>query len=173
MKIEKGTKDNIEEIESLYNDLNDYLDSHINYPGWKKGVYPVKETAINGIQEGNLYVIRDGNHIAGTVILRHKQELGYSKANWKINLDYEEIMVIYTFAVHPTYLKKGIGKRLMDFIIKYCKEMDIKAIRLDVYEKNRPAIKLYRKYGFEYIDTIDLGYSEYGLDKFELYQKLL
>ncbi|MGE7115055.1 hypothetical protein [Lysinibacillus sp. NPDC047702] len=36
MKTEKGTKYNIEEIEPLYNDLNDYLDSHINYPGWKK-----------------------------------------------------------------------------------------------------------------------------------------
>ena len=173
MKIKKGTKYNIEEIESLYNDLNDYLDSHINYPGWKKGIYPVKETAINGIQEGNLYVIRDSNRIVGTVILRHEQELGYSKANWNINLDYEDILVIYTFAVHPKYLKKGIGKRLMDFIIQYSEEMNIKAIRLDVYEKNKPAIKLYKKYGFEYIDTIDLGYSEYGLDKFELYQKLL
>nr|WP_276207740.1 GNAT family N-acetyltransferase [Lysinibacillus sp. KCTC 33748] len=90
-----------------------------------------------------------------------------------MDLDYKDILVIYTFAVHPTYLKKGIGKRLMDFIIQYSKEMNIKAIRLDVYEKNKPAIKLYRKYGFEYIDTIDLGYSEYGLDNFELYQKIL
>ncbi len=46
-------------------------------------------------------------------------------------------------------------------------------IRLDVYEKNQPAINLYRKYDFAYIDTVDLGYSEYGLENFELYQKLL
>ncbi|WP_337982970.1 hypothetical protein [Lysinibacillus sp. C5.1] len=72
MKIEKGTNCHIEEIESLYNELNDYLDAHINYPGWKKGIYPIKETAIKGIQEGNLYVLKDGNHIAGTVILRRE-----------------------------------------------------------------------------------------------------
>ncbi|MEK5330820.1 MULTISPECIES: GNAT family N-acetyltransferase [unclassified Lysinibacillus] len=173
MKIEKGTENNIGEIESLYNDLNDYLDAHINYPGWKKGVYPIKETAVHGIQEGNLYVMKDGEHIVGTVILRHEQEAAYSKANWYHDFDDEEILVINTFAVHPTYLNKGIGTRLMDFIIQHSKEMNIKAIRLDVYEKNKPAIKLYRKYGFEYIDAIDLGYSKYGLDKFELYQKLL
>ncbi|SKB37162.1 hypothetical protein SAMN06295926_10228 [Lysinibacillus sp. AC-3] len=74
MKIEKGTKYNTVEIESLYNDLNDYLDSHINYPGWKKVVYPVKETAINGVQEGNLYVIRDAKQIVGTVILRQNKD---------------------------------------------------------------------------------------------------
>ncbi|MFJ7649406.1 GNAT family N-acetyltransferase [Lysinibacillus sp. NPDC097279] len=173
MRIEKGTEHNLEEIESLYNDLNDYLETHINYPGWKKGVYPIKETAQNGIQEGNLYVMQDGDHIVGTVILRHEQEAAYSTANWHNNFDDEDILVVNTFAVHPTYLNKGLGTKLMDFIIQHSKEMNIKAIRLDVYEKNKPAIKLYRKYGFDYIDTIDLGYSKYGLDKFELYQKLL
>ncbi|AHN23685.1 MULTISPECIES: GNAT family N-acetyltransferase [Lysinibacillus] len=173
MTMEKGTNCHIEEIESLYNELNDYLDAHINYPGWKKGIYPIKETAIKGIQEGNLYVLKDGSHIAGTVILRREQEVAYSKVDWKIHLAPEDILVIHTFAVHPAYLKKGIGTKIMDFIIEHSKAMNIKAIRLDVYEKNQPAINLYKKYDFAYIDTVDLGYSEYGLEKFELYQKLL
>ena len=63
----------------------------------EKGIYPVKETAINGIQEVNLFVIRNSNRIVGTIILRHEQELGYSKANWNINLDYEDILVIYFY----------------------------------------------------------------------------
>ncbi|WP_337982969.1 GNAT family N-acetyltransferase [Lysinibacillus sp. C5.1] len=99
--------------------------------------------------------------------------MAYSKVDWKIHLDAEDILVIHTFAVHPAYLKKGIGTKIMDFIIEHSKAMNIKAIRLDVYEKNQPAINLYKKYDFAYIDTVDLGYSEYGLEKFELYQKLL
>lgn len=47
----------------------------------EKGIYPIKETAIKGIQEGNLYVMKDGNHIAGTVILRREQEMAYSKVD--------------------------------------------------------------------------------------------
>ena len=34
--------------------------------------------------------------------------------------------------------------------------------KLDVYEKNEPAIRLYQKCGFQYIDTVDLGYGKYG-----------
>ena len=49
----------------------------------------------------------------------------------------------------------------------YCKKL------LDVYEKNAPAIRLYEKFGFCYIDTVDLGYSDYGLEKFKLYQRIL
>lgn len=61
----------------------------------------------------------------------------------------------------------------MDFIIQHSQDMKLKAIRLDVYENNKPAIQLYTKYGFQYVDTIDLGYGKYGLNNFELYQKLL
>ena len=48
----------------------------------------------------------------------------------------------------------------MEFALEQSREEKIKAIRLDVYEKNTPAISLYRKYGFRYIDTVDLGYGE-------------
>ena len=173
MEIVKGTVNDIEELEHLYNDLNDYLALHTNYPGWIKGIYPVKETAVLGIEEKNLYVIRTEKGIAGSVIINNIPESGYANVDWGIDLDYKNIHVIHTLTVHPEYLKKGIGKKLMEFIVKYSEELQIKAIRLDVFEKNMPAISLYKKYGFQYIDTVDLGYGKYGLDRFELYQKLL
>ena len=40
MLIRKGTPEDLEELTSLYDDLNDYLEAHINYPGWKKGGLP-------------------------------------------------------------------------------------------------------------------------------------
>ena len=55
----------------------------------------------------------------------------------------------------------------------YAAGQGMKAVRLDVYEKNTPAVRLYEKLGFQYVDTVDLGYSEYGLDRFRLYQHLL
>lgn len=61
----------------------------------------------------------------------------------------------------------------MGFILEYGKENNIKAIRLDVFEKNKPAINLYKQYGFQFIDKVDLGYGHYGLEYFELYQKIL
>ena len=34
--IEPGTSTDIDELEKLYNELNDYLAATINYPGWIK-----------------------------------------------------------------------------------------------------------------------------------------
>lgn len=42
IKISKGSMENLEEIELLYNDLIDHLNEGTNYPGWAKDVYPTK-----------------------------------------------------------------------------------------------------------------------------------
>lgn len=43
--IRSATASDIDAIEYLYNDLNDYLATHENYPRWKKGIYPIREDA--------------------------------------------------------------------------------------------------------------------------------
>lgn len=171
--IDRGKISDIDELELLYNDLNYYFECHTNYPGWKKGIYPVRQTAADGIECGGLFVARIENRIVGTVILRHEPEPAYSQADWHVDLSYDDILVVHTLAVHPLFLKRGVGKKLMGFILEYGKENNIKAIRLDVYEKNKPAINLYKQYGFQFIDKVDLGYGHYGLEYFELYQKIL
>lgn len=171
--IEKGTEFDIDAIAQLYDDLNDFLAGSINYPGWKKGVYPTREDAIHGFANGSLYVAKVAGKIVGSIILSHEPEPAYHKATWKIDVDYADIFVVHTFAVHPDYLKNGIGTVLMNFAVQHGIQEHIKSIRLDVYEKNEPAIRLYEKCGFEYIGTVDLGLGDYGLDHFKLYEKLL
>ena len=173
MLIRKGTPEDLEELTSLYDDLNDYLEAHINYPGWKKGVYPTREDAAAGIAEGSLFVAVDGGRIVGTFILRHKPEEGYALADWGNQPDYREILVLYTFAVHPRFLRRGIGREMLAFIRTYAARENMNALRLDVFENNLPAIRLYEQMGFSYVATVDLGYGMYGLDRFRLYQQLL
>lgn len=49
-----------------------------------------------------------------------------------------------------------------------------KGMTLDAYESNMPAIRLYEKNGFNYVDTVDLGIVEtYGLKWFRLYEKVI
>ncbi len=73
-KIEIGTMNVVDEIEKIYNALNDYLQLGVNYPSWLKGIYPVSETAEMGIKEKNLFILKIENKIAGSIILNHKQE---------------------------------------------------------------------------------------------------
>ena len=171
--LERGYAKDLDGLEQLYNDLTDHLSSSVNYPGWLKGIYPVRQTASDGISEGNLYVLRQEGKIAASVILRHTPEEAYNTVKWGSEDDYSKITVIYTFVVHPDYLRQGVGRKLMEMVIEQAAADGMKAIRLDVYEKNTPAMKLYQKCGFRYVDTVDLGYAEYGLDNFKLYEKII
>jgi ribosomal protein S18 acetylase RimI-like enzyme len=173
LKMRLGTERDLDALAQLYDDLNDYLAATNNYPGWKKGIYPVRQNAVDGINEGCLFVLTENDEILASVILRHEPEPAYLKASWQAMLDYKNVLVIYTFAVKSQKLHNGIGKRMLEFIEQYGKDNRIRALRLDVYEKNTPAIRLYEKCGYQYIDTVSLGLEEYGLDWFRLYEKLL
>lgn len=171
--IESGKENDIDELENLYNDLNDYLAEGVNYPGWIKGIYPIRQNAIDGIKNRNLYVAKNNGKIIGSIILSHEPEQAYYNVKWGFEYDYSDVFVIHTFVIHPKFMKCGVGKILMDFADKYSIKSKVKSIRLDVYEGNIPAIKLYEKCGFKYIDTVDLGLKNYGLDWFKLYEKLI
>lgn len=171
--IEKGTTNDIDELESLYDDLNDYLEAGTNYAGWAKGIYPIRETAIIGVQNNNLFVVKINNKIAGSVILNHEPETAYAKVSWAIEADYKDIIVIHTLVVHPKFLKSGVGKELMEFARRYSKQEQMKAIRLDVSIHNTPAISLYENCEYEYVETVDLGLNIPGLVWFKLYELVL
>lgn len=171
--IEKGIKSDIDQLVQLYDDLNDFLESGINYPGWIKGIYPTRKDAVNGVANGTLYTAKTVEKIVGSIILNHEPEPAYNQARWKDNADYSSVFVVHTFVVHPSCLKSGIGMKLINFAIQHSINKGATSIRLDVYENNTPAIRLYEKCGFEYVDTVDLGLGRYGLHHFSLYEKML
>lgn len=173
LTIRLGSEADTDELEQLYDCINDHLSETVNYPGWRKGLYPVRQTAEAGIQEGSLYVAVWENQIVGSMILRHTPEPAYLPVTWTMNLEYEEVLVIYTFVVHPEYSGQGVGRELLEFASKVGIQSNIKALRLDVNNDNIPAIRLYEKCGFQYIDTVDLGLGEYNLPWFKLYEKIL
>lgn len=168
--IEAGQMSDLDEITGLYEVTCDFLESSTNYPGWKKHIYPTREDAQKGIEEENLFVVRCNGTIAGSIILNHEPEHGYEKAEWTTPDIYDHIFVIRTLVVHPEYRNKGIGRLLLDFAREEAKLKGMHSIRLDVVKGNIPAIRLYESCGYHYVDTVDLGYSQYGLDFFELYE---
>lgn len=171
--IRKGNTKDIDELEKLYDSLNDYLEENINYPGWRKGLYPVRKDAAYGIENETLYVMEINGRIAGTVILSHEPEEAYSNVVWKTENNYDDILVIRTFAVHPDFMKGSVGSNLMKFAEKFGRENGIKSIRLDVAIQNIPAISLYEKLGYKYIDIVDLGLNIPWLKWFKLYELVL
>ena len=54
---------------------------------------------------------------------------------------------------------KGIGDKLLKYLIEKYKDSDIKNITLEVKEDNIAAINLYKKYGFKKVSTREKYYD--------------
>ncbi len=173
ISIEIGRSNNIDELEKLYDDLNDYLSSGINYSGWAKGIYPTREDASVAIKNKHLYMAKYENKIVGTVVINNIYDESYDDITWDFEGENHEIFVVHTLAVHPDYMRFNIAEKLLGFVQEHAKEHGAKAIRLDVYEKNIPAIKLYEKLGYTHMGKVDLGFSKRGLQWYKVYEKLI
>lgn len=57
------------------------------------------------------------------------------------------------FVILKDYCNIGIGGKMMEECIKWCKKTGIVQIELDVVKNNEKALKMYRNFGFEIIGT--------------------
>lgn len=154
IQVRKAVEADIDDIEKLYDDICDYLAAHKNYPGWKKGIYPVRRDAEKGFMANGLYLAQTREKIIGTIILKHEPENGYQSAKWLTKNDYRYIYVVYTLAVHPDYQMYGVGTQLLMFAEHVAREEQCVSIRLDVVKDNIPAERLYQKCGYQFIGTV-------------------
>lgn len=167
LTIRKAFVSDVGAVGNFYEDVCGYLQEHVNYPGWQKGIYPAEDTAADAVGEGSLYVaVKDGK-VAGSMILKHRPEPGYDTVRWKQELPYDKV------AVHPDYSGQGIAGMMIEFAEELARQQGMKSLRLDATENNIPAIRLYEKHGFEYRATIDMGLEDIGLKWFKVFEKLV
>lgn len=120
----------------------------------------IREMSLNDLNEINGI----GNQIKDNFVKNYSLE-EYKNIEWLKVYVYEEsfkvlgfIVIaknyvnidIYAIAVESNYKKKGIGSKLLEFIID---NEDYETITLEVRSKNIAAINLYTKYNFETINT--------------------
>ena len=172
-KIVKGREEQVKEIAALYARTIDALVEGVNYTGWQRGGYPGEGTAREGVAAGTLYVAQKEGVIGGTVILNHLYEGAYEKGEWAVDCPYSEVFCVHTLVVDPACRGQGIASALLDFAAAEGLRSGMRALRLDVFEENAPAIALYEKKGFERRTRVDLGLGIPGLKWFYLCEKLL
>ncbi len=62
---------------------------------------------------------------------------------------YDEAAGLYAMWVAPDARGRGLGDRLVEAVIRDARERGYRELRLDVADGNRPALRLYRRHGFE------------------------
>ncbi len=70
-----------------------------------------------------------------------------------ICLCHDDECQLMNIGVHPDDWHRGLGKQMLQYLIKYSKKQGISRILLEVRASNQKAIQLYKNHGFTQIGT--------------------
>ena len=170
MKIIKCDETDIARTAQFYSMVVAYLDNHVNYPRWIKGVYPSEDSVREMTATGSQYICVESAKIIGAFALSDKPQGNFQKGHWKNELPDGSYMILYALAVDPHGVRKGLGSKIIRFAAEKAKEDGYKALRADIVPDNFPARKLFEKNGFEYAGDTDLGLDIGNIPAFSLYE---
>jgi len=87
---------------------------------------------------GQAWMIEDGT-----------RPVGYMLLTFNYDLEYDGLEGILTdLFIRPGYRSRGIGSRALAVVYDYCRSAGIRALELQVHERNRRTQAFYRKEGF-------------------------
>lgn len=170
MDIRVAMPDEYKKVINFYYEMIDKMQSSEFHPTWKMGVYPTDDYLKELVLSGQLFLCLDGERIIGAMVINHDCNESYSKMSWEVDAAADEVTIIHLLCVLPEYGGRGLGKKMLSFAMAHAAEKNQKAIRLDVMEKNLPAIKLYDSMGFRRLETVCMFYESTGWTNFIIYE---
>ena len=96
----------------------------------------------NDINHHYVYLARINNITVGTITVNEEQYPEYGQIRWSVKSG--KVLVIQNLVIFPAWQKKGIGKKLLDFIEEEAIKKGYHSIRLHVHEKNGSAINFFK-----------------------------
>lgn len=136
-------------IGELYGELLEHGET-VRRTNWQKGLYPTPDYARGAFDQGTLYVGEEDGGLYGCVILNQIQPPEYANISWNFEAAPEEVMVIHTLCIRPSLAGRGKGREFVGFCEAHARDKGWPVIRLDTYEGNYPACRLYEGLGYSY-----------------------
>lgn len=171
--IVKASKSDFDAVQNFYYTIIDEMRDSEFRPLWEKGVYPADEDLRDALDHGELYVHMTDGEITGAMRVNHSAADGYNTVHWEVDAAPGEVTVIHMLGVSCKLQGTGVSGKMVDFVINKARTEGQKAVRLDVLKGNLPALRLYEKAGFKFIEEIQLFYDDTGLTEFEVYEYAL
>lgn len=128
---------------------------------------------MDSLIKSQLFVLEENGEILASVILNNEANESYRLVNWSREVSDEKVLIIHVLAVSPKHAGKGLGTKMMQYILDYAKETGMQAVRMDVISNNSSAERLYQKIGFQFVQTQRLYYEVTGEKDFNLYEYYL
>lgn len=162
LKYRKATFDDLEEIWNIVENSIDVMERN-NIFQWDN-LYPSKEDFQKDIVKNQLYLGLANDQIAVLYVLNQECDKEYENGDWKFKE--EAFCIVHRLCVNPDFQNRGIARHTLLHIEKQLKSKGIYVIRLDVFQNNPYAIRLYDSLGYS-----KAGYADWRKGRFYLLEK--
>ncbi len=122
------------EIKQYFKELLD----HVNMPKTQEEIEELYYNMVKFIKDNTAYIVG---------AIENEKLLGFIWS-YKREVNKEERYHVNYFFVNAQYRKQGIGKELMNRVIKNARENGAKAVELIVLADNKGAVEFYKKQEF-------------------------
>jgi len=154
MVVRKAIETDIDFVAKIYEKIHTSEEKGEVVIGWKRGIYPERNTAEESLKRRDLFVMEDDGRIVGTGIINQAQVDVYAKGHWRYSAEPSEVMVLHTLVIDPDEKGKGFGKHFIAFYESFAKQAGCKYLRIDTNERNTYARSFYKSLDYEEIGCI-------------------
>ncbi len=155
------TKANLSDFEALcglYKTVADAMEAS-GLRQWHWGAYPNPDLLQKSLEDGSMYVVREGETLLAAVSVDCKTEPEHAAIHW---LTGGKVGTLHRLAIAPEGQGKGLGKQMLADICDILRGQGCQSLHIDTHEENARALALYEKAGMRRCGA--LNYSMPGGD---------
>lgn len=141
--------EDVDIVSNIYDLIHQQEESGILTIGWKRNIYPIRETALHAFSKDSLFIMCIDEKVVASAIIDQHQPEGYSSVEWLYAADDNKVGVLHTLVVHPDFFGQGLAKEFVTFFETYCRALGYKVVRMDTQVKNTRPFNLYPKLGYK------------------------
>jgi GNAT superfamily N-acetyltransferase len=171
--IRKATSDDIDAVELIYRHIHEQEQTGKVTIGWNPNIYPVRNTAEQALQRGDLYVYELSGEVVASAIINGQQVPAYTQGQWLYEAADDEVLVLHTLVVEPSAGGKGIGKAFVHYYEQLAKRLGCKALRLDTNSRNVIARNMYPSLGYREVGVVPCVFNGIPDVQLVLFEKLV
>ncbi|MHA1386737.1 MAG: GNAT family N-acetyltransferase [Candidatus Helarchaeota archaeon] len=131
--IRRAKLDDIDQLSTLMKTLCEHFKVVFYEKPWKLDLKYKLESAPDSV-----IVAIDDNNLVGMILI----DIGRDPYSGQI------IAQIYNFIIDPQHRTKGIGSKLIESALDYCRAKKASVVRVNARRQVKEAIKLFEKWGF-------------------------
>ena len=172
--IRLAVEADLETIGKIYDEILDEEDKRpASYTNWQRGKYPTVHHARKALEDGELWVAEEDGDLYAAFVLNGKQLPEYDNIPWQFEAPVDGVAVIHTLVVSPRWAGKGKARELVAFCEEEGRRKGWTVMRLDTYEGNYPANRMYPKLGYRLAGATEFFFQGFIHEILNCYEKQL